>query len=161
MKEPRAPRKGSHWISLGFDQRSGADVYQRSKLVVLSALQPMQLPQQPEGTFGLTHHVSVSMVGGAFVPDSELMRVRRDFGMLEAEEDNHHPGRARHLMMPDDPRYRVSCECKSDEETIVMPSGYAWANPRDTELEQCRGCEYEVLLGNPCPVHSSQKRADP
>lgn len=149
----RQPRKGSHWRELGYDPRSHAVVYQRGKLRVLSSITIMELPQQPEGTVGPTFHVSVSMAG-APVPDRELMRVRRDFGMLDAEEDNHHPGVARHLMMPKDPRYRVTCECKVDEEVIVT-AGIAWTNPRDATPENCRGCEAVHIHGRPCPIHNA------
>ena len=152
MMSERSPRKSSHWVQLGFDPRTQAVVYKRGALRVLSALSDMQLPGQPDGTTGPTFHVSVSQRGGSLVSDADLKRVRRDFGMLEAEEDNHHPGRARHLMLPADPRHRVACECKTDEETIVT-DGYAWTNPKDATPETCRGCEYEGMHGNPCPVH--------
>lgn len=149
----KAPRKGSHWVLLGVDHSTESRVYQRGQLRVLSSCTYMQLPQQREGMTGLTHHVSVSQAGGAMVPDSELLRVRRDFGMLDAEEDNHHPGRARHLMMPDDPRYRVSCECKADE-AVIVTDGYVWTNPKDATPSTCQGCEYEGISGRPCPIHN-------
>lgn len=83
------------------------------------------------------------------------------FGMLGAEEDNHHPGNARYFWLPLDPSERVECECKTDEDVIVEPDGYTWTNPKHGE---CRGCENEEIqaavgLVRPCPIHRERRTA--
>lgn len=102
-------------------------------------------------------HVSVSVDGGARrrPTDQELMLVRRAFEMTDAEEDNHHPGNARHLWLPVDPARRVGCQCKDDEVVVVEADGYEWTNPAEA-LERpdlCRACEISGLTGRPCPAH--------
>ena len=79
-----------------------------------------------------------------------LRRALRAFDMLGAEEDNHHPGIARHFWRPVDPSRRVDCECKTDETLVVEPGGYRWTNPVEGP---CRGCELRGLTGRPCPLH--------
>ncbi len=72
--------------------------------------------------------------------------------MVGAEEDNHHPGNARHFWRPLDPSHRVDCECKEDEVLVTDADGYRWTNPQDGE--PCRGCDFESLTGKPCPLHT-------
>jgi hypothetical protein len=84
-----------------------------------------------------------------------VRKALRAFGMTDAEEDNHHPGNARHFFMPVDPAHRVDCECKTDESVITDPDGYKWSN--DVEDGKCRGCEFERLSGKPCPLHGEAK----
>jgi hypothetical protein len=81
-------------------------------------------------------------------------------GMVGAEEDNHHPGVARHFWMPVDPARRVSCECKVTEQVIVEPDGYKWSTPKD-DTGECHGCEFEKLMTTqnvvaPCPIHKAK-----
>lgn len=103
-------------------------VWRKLRLMVISALDEMTVADHPSGV-GLTWHVSVSNIDGAPVTDSELATVRRAFGMSDAEEDNHEPGRARHLFLIVDEQYRRECECKVDEQTFVEPSGHRWQSP--------------------------------
>lgn len=104
----------------------------------------------PDGSgVGLQWHLSVSCAG-ARPTNQEVKRALRAFKLKGAEEDNHHPGVARHFWRPVDAKHRVTCECKASEETIREADGYTWTNPRDGA---CRGCEFERLLGKPCPLH--------
>lgn len=86
-------------------------------------------------------------------PDDEhVARVVAGFAMPAFDEDNHHPGVARHLWCPHDEAARLACECKVTETVVVEPDGYTWTT--DSEGE-CRGCAYEQLFGpaHPCPLH--------
>jgi hypothetical protein len=119
----------------------------RAGLHVISALEVASYPDgQGEGP---QWHVSVSK-GGKRPKDKELRAALRAFGMVGAEEDNHHPGVARHLWLPVDPSRRVDCECKEEEALITEPDGYKWTNPREG---RCRGCAIAPLTGKPCPLH--------
>ena len=79
--------------------------------------------------------------------------------MVGTEEDNHHPGNARHFWLPLDPTKRVDCECKSDEAVITEPDGYQWTNPHNES--ECRGCASASLYGRPCPLHPIQESDTP
>lgn len=134
----------------------GAEAWQRGPICVLSALTPAKAPDG-SGDVIYQWHVSVSRRGKRPRP-KDVARVRRSFGMLDAEEDNHHPGAARHLWMPVDASRRVDCECKATEETMVEPDGYTWTNPTAESGEGCRGCDLArdmLLVGRsmPCPMH--------
>lgn len=144
-KEPAPGATG--WRALGRIEQG--QVYACGRLRVISLISLMKLPRSEE--VGLTWHVSVSHERRR-PNDRELRRVRWAFGMREAEEDNHHPGRARHLMMPVNPAFRVDCECSEEESVIVEPDGYTWTNPIDGP---CRGCEFEQLTNGRkrCPLH--------
>lgn len=122
--------------------------WERGTVVALSALVRCELPDG-SGRVGLTWHASVSRRGKRPLP-RDVEHFRRDFGLLGAEEDNHHPGAARHYFMPLDERERRDCECKATETTLTEKDGYRWTNPKDGP---CRGCEYARLSGKPCPVH--------
>lgn len=124
-------------------------------VLVLSDLAVMQLPKSM-GKLGPTWHVSISRKGKRPRP-TDVRAVRRAFSMREAEEDNHHPGVARHLMMPVDPAFRTTCECKGDEEVVRERDGYTWTNPRPG-AGPCRGCEASGLTGRVCPVHGPSGR---
>lgn len=115
---------------------------------VISALQLADLPDG-SGEIGPQWHISISNKGKR--PKTTFTTLRA-FGMAGAEEDNHHPGIARHFWMPVDPARRVDCECKEVEETIVEPDGYRWQNPKEGDGE-CRGCEFERMMGKRCPIH--------
>jgi hypothetical protein len=70
--------------------------------------------------------------------------------MEGSEEDNHHPGIARHFWMVVDPARRVDCECKVGETVVKEPDGYKWSN----DPGACRGCDYaRTFPGHPCPLH--------
>lgn len=120
-------------------------------LVVGSALVDAELPDG-SGRRGLQWHVSVSQSGARPSPEG-LALALRDFGMTGAEEDNHHPGVARHFWRPLDPKQRVACECKATETVVVEPDGYRWTNPSDAP---CRGCELAAMTGAPRTLHSRE-----
>ena len=106
---------------------------------------------------GLQDHVSVSCAGHRPTV-REVALALAAFGMVGTEEDNHHPGIARHFWRAVDPAHRVECQCKTTETTIV-DGNYAWTNPIDAvEGESCRGCEFERLSGRPCPLHRRRPR---
>lgn len=145
---PRSTR-WSFWGPWRQDALDGA-IYQRGRLTVISALEEIDYPDG-SGDRGPCWHLSVSRAPGNARPtDRELLLVIVAFGVPAAEEDNHHPGIARHLFCPVDPARRVDCECKVDERVIVEADGYRWTTPRDGP---CRGCEYARLSGRPCRQH--------
>lgn len=85
----------------------------------------------------------------------QVRRVVEAFCMPAFDEDNHHPGVARHLWCPIDETARLACECKTSEQTVLEPDGYRWTTD---VLQPCRGCYYEGLFGLSCPIH--KRRVD-
>lgn len=120
-----------------------------SGVFVISSLQMAELPSG-KGT-GPQWHVSVSRLGKR-PRDIDVRAALRAFGLVGAEEDNHHPGIARQFWLPVDPRHRVDCECKAEEEVVVEADGYRWTNPRPGE-GPCRGCELARAKGTTCSLH--------
>lgn len=121
-------------------------------ILVVSELALAQLPGRPQGETGPQWHISISASGKRAKP-AHIRRALRAFGMTRALEDNHMPGISRAFWLPVDPSLTGVCECKETEVTIVDADGYAWQNPREGDPEGCRGCDYEVRFGKPCPLH--------
>ena len=116
------------------------------KVLALSSWQMAEAPDNPAET--VPHWlVSVSENGGR-PSDRSTQRVRIDFALEGALEDNHHPGIARHLWMPEDPARRGQCHCQTDETVVTEPDGYQWSQ----DPKRCRGCELEPLTGRACPI---------
>ena len=81
-------------------------------------------------------HLSVAVAGHARrATDLEMARVRIDFGLEDAEEDNHQPGVARNLFRPLHlPGGTVGiCDCKSDETVVIEPDGFRWSRALEEE----------------------------
>lgn len=148
---PRAPsdlREWRHVDTLPGDIRR----WMSGPLVVCSSLSSMDPPDGvgapiPQWLVSVSH-------GGKRASDKQLRRALRAFGMTGAEEDNHHPGVSRAFFLVCDPARRVTCECKVTEDVITEPDGFRWTNPKPETGEQCRGCEYAAIHGQPCPIHS-------
>jgi hypothetical protein len=103
-------------------------VWRGHGLTVLSS----SVEAEYRGQVGRHNHVSVAAADHDRRPsDDELARVRRDFDMADAEEDNHSPGVARHLFLPLWlPRGTTGiCECKAEETEVVEPDGFRWSRP--------------------------------
>lgn len=107
-----------------------SEVWERKDLRVLSSLAPMEAPDG-SGDVLPTWLVSVSRRGASMPTDRDLERVRRDFGMKQAEEDNHESGNARKLFLVMDPARRVDCECNADERVVTRPDGYRYSVKED------------------------------
>ena len=122
----------------------------RHRMTVISELQ-----RDERGLVWVVSATSIQPGGPGRPSDRQLKRVRRDFGMYRAEEDNHMPGAARFLYLMVDPSLRGECECKVAELVVVEPDGYEWTTPRDGE---CRGCTHARLFAQPCPIHGEVKR---
>lgn len=135
----------------------GVSAWQYGPTCVLSALVDAELPDK-SGT-GPTWHISVSRMGKR-PKDHDLRRALRAFQMQEAEEDNHHPGNARHFFLSVDPAHRTDCECKETEDRLTEPDGYRWQNPKPGHGE-CRGCELAQVTGRPCPIHGAEPEVRP
>lgn len=75
------------------------------------------------------NHISVSVSEDRRPTDAEMEKVRHDFDMHDAEEDNHQPGRIRNLFLPLHlPRGTVGiCDCKSDETVVTEADGFQWS----------------------------------
>lgn len=116
-------------------------------LFAISSLNHAPLPGTDPPELGPQWMISVSRS-----PDrsrtEDVQRVVDCFAMPAFDEDNHHPGIARHLWCPVDPAYQQACECHIREVNVV-DGDYVWT----TEPDDCRGCEYERLVGTPCPIH--------
>lgn len=153
----------SHWLAIETGQlpvgsRYGvlsASAWQRGPLRVISTVDVAEYPDG-KGT-GPQWHLSVAIAGMERRPSAvEMKLVRRAFEMLDAEEDNHEPGNARHLFLPIDKAHRVDCECKASEVQVVDPDGHRWTTPKDGP---CTGCEMTGITGRPCTLHSGLARA--
>lgn len=96
----------------------------------------------------------VADVARCTVTDDDLVHAVTGFAMPAFDEDNHHPGIARHLWCPVDELYRNACECKLSETTIVEANGYEWTTD---DGEECRGCDYERRFGLPCTIHQAAR----
>lgn len=120
-------------------------------IIVVSALEEANYPDG--AGIGPQWHISITARGKRPKPH-HVRRALRAFGMVGAEEDNHHPGNARHYWMPVDPTHRVDCECKTDEKLLTESDGYRWTNPH--KQNECRGCAIAPLTKRPCPVHGAQ-----
>lgn len=141
---------GSWATDMGSQCRE-VSAWQRHRIRVISALQLADLPDK--SGVGPQWHISVSFHGRRPSHD-QVGTALRGFDMVGAEEDNHHPGVARHFWRPVDPAHRVDCECKADEKVIVEPDGYRWTNPL---TGVCRGCELQQLTGKPCTLHQEAR----
>lgn len=160
-----SPRTGALMPTAGFSRANlhdprtdgvGTAWRTHDGLLVISTLADMFLPGTNDTKIGPTWHVSVSRRGQR-PTGHDLMRVIAAFEMPEWDEDNHHPGVARHLFCPVDPAYRTACECKITETLITDPAdGYRWTTD---DQATCRGCQYEAMVGtltgkrSPCPLH--------
>lgn len=129
---PKRPRPGSGWRSVPVPPTvpKGSEAWARRQLLAISTLSLMEAPDGA-GDHLLTWLVSVSRDGAAMPSDRDLGRVRRDFNMRAAEEDNHQDGCARMLFLVVDPARRVDCECKADERVIVRPDGFRYSIPAE------------------------------
>jgi hypothetical protein len=147
----KTPKAGTPWRRILAPPREHG-VLSRSAWVlggqiVISDLVEAELPNG-SGDAGLQWHLSVS--DNLSRPcDRDVLRVRMTFDMREAEEDNHHPGVARHLFLVVDPADRIACECKATEIQRVEPDGYRWSD----DPSACRGCDLERRTGRACPRH--------
>lgn len=126
--------------------------WQRERLTVLSALQWVQ-PTDPAQSARWEWHLSVTRRGER-ATDADVALVRLAFGIEDAEEDNHMPGKTRNLILPVLPEHRKPCECKTIERVITEPDGFQWTNPINGA---CRGCEHAALFGSVCPLHGGEK----
>lgn len=155
----RRPAAGGDWTELPCPAvaRDGAVIasaWRSGRVRVLSALTHAVMPDGDDA--GLQWHISITREGRRPKPQ-DVRRTLRAFGMARAEQDNHHPGEAKHFWLVVDPARRVLCECKADEATIVEPDGYRWTTPADGTA--CRGCELQRLTGKACPLHSAAAAA--
>jgi hypothetical protein len=105
-------------------------------LLVISAVDLMTSPIDKEATTP-TWHVSASRLN-AVVSDKDIAFVRKSFSMQDAEEDNHEPGRARHLFLQVELEHRADCECNDTEVTYVEPDGHRWKSTEATAAERRR-----------------------
>lgn len=128
---------------------SKVSAWEGAGLRVISTVEHADYPDG-KGDAGPQWHLSITAKRGR-PTDRQVKAALKAFAVPRAEEDNHHPGLARHFWCPIDPTRRVDCECKTDEAVVVEGDGYRWSN--DLDPTKCRGCEFERLLGNPCSVH--------
>jgi hypothetical protein len=129
MSDPKRPLRGGWARRADFVHGVGrAEVYERKGLRVLSSRSLMEAPDESKDLLD-TWLVSVSRRGSSMPADRDLERVRRDFGMTQAEEDNHESGNARKLFLVVDPARRVDCECKASERVVERKDGYRYTVP--------------------------------
>lgn len=132
-------------------EHGSTSVFRCGAALAISSIANMTAPDGSDDVIPQWH---VSVSEGGRRPSRKLIeRVRRDFGMEQAEVDNHHPGVAVHLLLCVAPDRRVACECKAGEKVVTEPDGYQWSN----DPAACRGCQYQVAFGRPCPIHASSR----
>ena len=76
------------------------------------------------------------LAGERRATDEEVARILREFDMVGAEEDNHHPGLARHFWRLCELRPGEvvgMCECKEGETQVVEADGYVWSKVPEHE----------------------------
>ncbi len=163
IDNPKAKRPAPHtgWTEMEPTVAKGYVLlpWQNGKICVISTIDLAELPRQ-NGVVGPQWHISISQYASPQNKRPTFEQTRkalRAFRMVGAEEDNHHPGWARHFFMPVDPSARVGCECKEDELMVTEKDGYAWSNAKS----ECRGCVFEVVTGKPCSIHAGDKAAEP
>jgi len=107
----------------------------------------------PDGSgVGEQWHISLTRKARRPHP-TDVRRALRAFDLAGAEEDNHHPGNARHFWRPVDPTKRVDCECKDTDAVVVEKDGYTFSTPA---AGPCSGCQFEAATGKPCPLHPTE-----
>lgn len=148
---------GGDWVRVAEHRafQSLGAIWQSGPVRVVSSLDVAEMPDG-SGESGPQWHVSVTTKGKRPKPH-HLARALKSFGMADAEEDNHHPGAARHFFLVCDPKRRVACECKATEVTVVEADGYRWTNPTPESGEACRGCEWAETHDTPCPIHTAKE----
>jgi hypothetical protein len=127
--------------------------WKKGDITVVSDIKVMELPDGSGS--GPQWHISVCFKGKR-PKDNVVKQALRAFGFWgeKYDEDNHHPGNARHFFLVVDPSRRVDCQCKIDEEVVTELDGYKWTNPKPETGEECRGCEMARWpLGKPCTIH--------
>jgi hypothetical protein len=163
LPRERTP-SGPGWTSHGRAAGGLGYAFSKGLLSVISSLDVATLPDG-SGDSGPQWHISVCFKGKR-PKDAHCKQALTAFGFtgLKYDEDNHHPGNARHFFLVVDPTRRVDCECKDTEDVIVEPDGYRWTTPTAASGEACRGCEWArgpLSKGKPCPVHGQSQEARP
>lgn len=155
----KRPRRDRGWTEIPFPREARTEntlvgsAWSLRSVRVISELCNAELPGVGVGP---TWHVSVTRLARRpMLRDVE--HALRDFDLVGAEEDNHHPGSARHFFLPVDPAHRGLCECKTTEDVVIEPDGYTWSNPKEFAREACRGCDLERMQGKPCPIHTVRR----
>lgn len=98
-----------HWIHRGM------------RLSLFSAVDVVDV-EPAKAVIAPHYHVSVVNLRTAIpasCSDEEMERVREAFDLAGAEEDNHGPGKARHLWILCGRTREPQCPCKQDEERTV------------------------------------------
>ena len=155
-------REARQWSPPAEMRRSTISIsaWLRREVFFISALELAEAPDQ-QGDAIPQWHVSISqrLIGGSGsirATDHQVAQTLACLGLQRAEEDNHHPGIARHFWLPVDATRRVECECKTTETVITEEDGYTYSEKHGT----CAGCELEVTTGQPCARHSAVKLKD-
>lgn len=148
----RQPPPRSGWIEVETPLQVRASSLAASSWVsgpvrVISTLIVADLPDGSGA--GEQWHVSIARKNKRPKP-TDVRRALRALGLVGAEEDNHHPGNARHFFLPVDPAKRGDCECKTTETVIVQDDGYRFTTPKDGP---CSGCSLEEITGKSCMIH--------
>ena len=163
VESERRPPAGA-WIEIAAPATAkqpntvALSAWRRANTIVFSDLLMAELPDG-DGE-GLQWHISFSKMGKRIGNPHWVRRILRDFGMSEAEEDNHEPGNARNFWLVVDPARREACHCKVVETQHVEANGHAWSQVHG---EECAGCRLERLLPGQrrCPIHGEPPREPP
>jgi len=164
---PKSPPTWARWTYHGYvvgANKVAQYVWSRGPLVVLSSLiladfhgeqrwqwlvsASVNLNEKAKRGAVVSSPIDVSGRLKRRATDAELDRFKRDFGLQNAEEDNHSPGCARMFFLlcdakPTDP---VACECKETEEVVVEPDGFTWSKGRNADADQARAAAASMQL---------------
>ncbi len=118
------------WVTMGY--RAEAWENRGARLFVISAVE-VATDKDGHTSKGPEYHISISarsQYGGVIrCSSADALWVLAQFGITEAEEDNHVPGgQVRNFWRPvADPLVGLLCECKDDEPAMREDKGdYVW-----------------------------------
>ena len=121
-KTPRKRPSHPDWQYVDFHEPTRADRWFNPELGVF-VLSSVDIAETSKGTgIAMPHwHVSASQLWPkvGICTDQHMERVRADFGMGGAHEDNHGKGKVRHLWLLGGATKEEECACKQDEERTV------------------------------------------
>lgn len=123
-KRPKIPL----WEFIGASDAGNQYRHIKTKAIAISAAVEVQEDHLPRHWCWL---LTLSGRNRRVLSDAEVKRYQLNFGMQEAEEDNHEAGFVRKFWLPVDPQYRIPCPCK-DEEQIKIGRYYTFSRKKQT-----------------------------
>lgn len=134
--KPKTPHEGSGWIHIGvIKDRNGYDQYHyvhRDGFTAISALEVADGIVRQEAI--PQYHLSIAKMPGMRCTSQEAKCILKHFGMDDALEDNHAPGKfIRSFWLPvDENKIGIDCHCVENEPAVILDKGdYIWRPGHD------------------------------